>query len=220
MNEQPESTQAPEVDVAPSASASETTISLSQVQSMIDSAAKKAHDAAFAEARRTFEGKKPKPSPQDSTAPNVNEMLSLRDVFDDGIDSVKFPNKRAKGKMRDDFLATKPESAADWIADYAEMMGWADNKQPQPQPNQNQNQRPANATPASDAGSPSSTSMGERPLNVLTWSEEDKVAYYRQHAKVPGNPNSIQNRETHRAIKRMTEAALADMRVQLGPRKG
>lgn len=175
MADEPETTPTPTGDPAPAAppappqppAAPPTPVfTEADVQRIAAEAAKKAHDAAYAEARRTFQGKdkpgKDKPTPRQETSqpdptpqpePSGIDHRKLR-VFDRATARLNLSD-RAISRMESAFEADNPDDVASWVTDYVADMGLKpvstaapvetpSQSHPPSTPNQQQNQAPAN----------------------------------------------------------------------------
>lgn len=211
-----------------------------EIQAYIEAATKKAHDAAFAEARRVFEGKKGRePQPKRTERgepegpPDATEVLALRDAFDDATSEMPL-TKGQRQILRGAFMSARPQDADAFVGDFATRAGWttttppADPAKPSGAPAGIPS--PASASPAaprplSDQGSPAGA-PAERQANVLKWTQTDIERHYqskggqvRRGVEGDLDVNDARNGKIHRELRQMARNALANVRVQLGPRR-
>src|SRR5690242_14871020 len=151
------------------------------VQARIDAEAKKARDAAWADARRHYEGKakgktQPTPEPQPET---TADPFALRDALDDATAEMTL-TKGQRQLLRDAVMTKRPGDVDAFVKDYAAKAGWGATTVP----NNNQNTNtpaappaPSTARPSSDLGAPAGA-PAERSDNVLKWTPEDVERFY------------------------------------------
>ena len=111
-----------------------------EIQALIDAkaqeAAKRAHDAAYAEARRTFEGKPPRgqatqpartepatTETQRTPVEDLQALLSRQRSFDRVV--AKFDlSESALAIVEQDFATAKPDDVTGWLTQRATAFGW------------------------------------------------------------------------------------------------
>jgi hypothetical protein len=204
-------------------------------QAHIDAAIKKAQDAAFANARRTFEGKakngqQPKPETKsETTADDPSSLLTLRDSFDDATTEMKL-TKGQRQLLREAVMTKRPGDVEGFISDFATRAGWttepstttppADANHMSQQPKQ-----PAAARPLSENGSVAG-SPAERAADVTKWTTEDVERFYQSKNGIVRrgddgtlDVNDPRNSKIHRELRGMARARLANVRIRLGARR-
>jgi hypothetical protein len=177
-------------------------------QEDVDRIAAKARE----EGRQSALKRSTKDDKEPARSPDIVEQVRVLDA----LSSVKLPTSKARESLVREIAAQKPDDLVAFARSWAEGMGFAQvdaAATPAAKPT------PQNGRPQSDAGTPAVTTQGERSPNPLTWTSEDYDAYFRQHAKVPSNKYDVRNRDVYRAIRRMTEAQLANTEIYIGPPK-
>lgn len=116
-----------------------------EIQALIDKAAseaaQQAKNAAWAEARRTFEAKsktanggQPPQPPKPEPPPNGNgqdalALIALRDAFDDATSDLTLTGAQKKF-VRELVMKERPSDVADYVSNFVTMSGW--NSKPVP----------------------------------------------------------------------------------------
>jgi len=170
----------------PQAQGGAVTLSKAEIDELVSSAAKQAakaaHDAAFAEARRTFTGAKKSEKPKADEAPQ-SQALSATDerMFLRGLDRelAKLgvaPNSAQYARAERDLLADRPDDVSSWAKDYFD--GWGGAK---PQPAQTQTvaaaAKPVSEHPVSNRGAPPPAQTPIEELDLFTASDSDRAAF-------------------------------------------
>lgn len=199
-----------------------------EIQEMINAAVKKAQDSAFANARRVFEGKEAKGRPKadeqsTQTADDPLALIALRDSFDDAIADMNL-TKGQRQILREEIMSKRPSDVAGHVAQFVERAGWNGTEQKQ-MPIAEPPKQPAAARPLSDQGSIAAP-PAERHADVTKWSEGDIERFYqskngivRRGVNGELDVNDPRNSKIHRELRDMAKQRLANVRVQLGPRR-
>lgn len=198
-----------------------------EIQALIDAAVTTAKNAAFADARRTFEGKqKPKSEPKQEppNADDASSLLALRDGFDDATAELKL-TKGQRQLLREAVMTKRPSEVDGFVTDYVTRAGWITEPVKEPATVALAPKPPAAARPLSDLGSPAGT-PAERASDVTKWTSEDVERYYqskggtvRRGADGSLDFNLATNSKIHRELREMARQKLANVRVLLGPRR-
>ena len=195
-------------------------ITLEQVQSMVDDAARKARDSAFAEARRMFEGKSKAADPQKpqqqsnptATPPDQNRLR----MFDRAVAKYSLSDEQITD-LDILFANANPENVTDWVTSKAKAFAGV----PSPQtvnpatPTQSKPVPP----PTSVAPAPMSVVPSDAPDNILSWSEDQFSDYMSKHAPVPNDPTHPRNAAVRRTLAQKVHAALSNRRLVFEPRR-
>lgn len=209
-----------------------------ELRALIEAETTKAKNAAFAEARRLFEGKnkgEPKP-PRDTktetnNADDPSSLLALRDAFDDATSDLKL-SKGQRQILRENVMSKRPSDVDQFVSDFAERAGWAVSAgaaaaaQDTTVKNNNTpaDAKPPAGRPLSDHGSPAGT-PSESSSDVLKWTLEDVERFYQSKGGKTRRENGeldlsgAQNASIHRELRKMAQQRLASVRIQLGPRR-
>lgn len=201
----------------------------------LEVATKKAHDSAFAEARRVFEGKGQKKgeAKQDTRTDKVDTASSA------GPDSKKWAtfNRKAAAlglsdaaidRMAKSFETDNPDDPVAWVNDYAtdfnlgtkveekKAADKADDKSNQVSGSNGNGGGNGNGgfTPA-----PRSHVTQDRPEDVTKWGEDVVNRFIRENGAVPGNPYHPRNLPAFTKLRHMLEKELATTRVYTGPKR-
>lgn len=206
-----------------------------EVRALIEAESKKAKDAAFAEARRLFEGKnrnEPKPpngKNETNNADDPSSLLALRDAFDDATSELKL-TKGQRQILREGVMRERPGDVESFVSTFVERAGWTPAGPPPSggQEQQMKNQQgngtppPAGQRPISNNGSPAGT-PAERSDDILKWTEEDIERHYRSKGGIVrrGDDGTLDlsvaaNAKIHRELREMARQRLANTRVLLG----
>jgi hypothetical protein len=165
--------------LAPPAEAQSGHVITPEIEALIRDREAKARDAAFAEARRTFEGKsKPnqRPSQPATPAPTSNSddlaaLLRLRDELDDAVGELRLTTGQRQ-ILRDSVLTSRPEAVAEHVKTFVEKAGWVTN----PQPNPTQSAAPQRSgPPASNGGVPPISKVPVEEQDIASMSPEDRI---------------------------------------------
>jgi hypothetical protein len=208
-----------------------------ELQAVIQAEAKKAHDAAFAEARRMFEGKskghspQPKPDAKPADPVDARDLIAMRDSFDDATADLKL-TKGQRQILRDSFMGARPQDADGFVREFATRAGWV-TEQPTVPADPTKTPAltpaapaaPASSRPLSDQGSPAGA-PAERAADVLKWTQADVERHYqskggqvRRGVEGDLDVNDARNGKIHRELRQMARSRLANVRVLLGPRR-
>lgn len=177
-----------------------------EIQALIDAkaqeAAKRAHDAAYAEARRTFEGKpprgqatpsaRPEQSPPDNPrtpADDLQALLNRQRSFDRVVAKYDLPES-ALSILEADFATAKPDDPASWVTARAQAFGW--------KPLGAMSTNPANQ-PASGAPAPTHAPANGQPVTA------------------GGAPPAQQPVRTDKMIHQLSPADQKELAARLGP---
>jgi len=234
LDTQTESTDTPKAEPAtpPSAPATQG-LTAEQVQFMIAEAQAKAHDAAYAKARREFKAKaKEQPKTETETAePRSGDdpmaLLALRDAFDDAIGDITLTAKQ-KRFLRERVMRERPDDVDQFVADAVEVMGIGSKPSNPTQPASPQQTTPAHEPPKAAQPTPPPSAPtnpdreGDPAFRALTEESARDLwqSYVRRKGAVPGNPYDARNRAVWRELRRRFEEQAATTRVLLGARRG
>jgi hypothetical protein len=191
-----------------------------EIEAVIQEREKKARDSAYAEARRTFESKKPTKkgtSTPEGETPSEPDPMKLYLAFDDATAELKLTAGQRQ-LLRDSVLANKPDDVAGFVKGFATKAGWSTEGTTTMAVKTTPAGDPApSGRPASDAGTPAGT-PNERPSDVLKWTKEDVERFYRSKGKAP-DIYDARNAEVHKEIRQLARNALHNVRINLGPRR-
>jgi hypothetical protein len=190
-----------------------------EIQALIDAAAAQARNAAYAEARRTFEGKQPKPkgsSTPPSEPTNETDPMRLYLAFDDATTELKLTGGQRQ-LLRDTVLSSKPDDVAGFVKSFATKAGWSTESNPTVPAKPTTPGAAPSGRPESDAGTPAGA-PSERPSDVLKWTKEDIERHYASKGKA-ADMHDARNAEVHKELRQMARQALHNVRIHLGPRR-
>jgi len=229
-NQNPDTPATPSAEPAPQPAApAASALTLESVQAMIAEATQKAHDSAYAKARREFEGKQPKPKVDAKPDPKPADVdaltiIALRDAFDDATGDLPLSAKQKKF-LRDRVMKERPDDVAGFVADAVEMLGVTQAQPATPTVPAEKPAQPAQAKPAQPSPPPPAP-VPDREGDPVFRALSDEAAqdmwqsYVRRKGAVPGNPYDPRNRAVWRELRNRFEAAAATTRIQLGARRG
>jgi hypothetical protein len=225
--ETPDTNATPQAEPAAQPAAGATTLTLEQVQTMIAEATQKAHDSAYAKARRDYEGKQPKPpktETKNETKPTEADplaILALRDSFDEAIDGLTI-NAAQKKFLRDRVLKERPDDVKDFIANAVEVMGLKQPQNTNPAASAKESTLQKPVIPATPAPGAVPDREGEPAFRALTEEAARDMwqAYVRRKGANPGNPYDPKNRGVWRELRRRFEAEASISSIRLGARRG
>lgn len=205
-------------------------LTLEQVQSMIAEATQKAHDSAYAKARREYQAKQtqqPRTETRTETKPATSEpdALTLVLAFDDALGDSSLTSAQ-KRFLRDRVLKEKPDNVSDFVASAVEALGLK--SQPPTNPTQNAATQAAPQQPKipPPPTPPAPAAVADREFDpAFRALSEDAArdmwqAYVRRKGAVPGNPYDARNRGVWREMRRQFEALASTASIQLGARRG
>lgn len=171
----PESQAAPAPQPSAPAGTAPTTPAFTQAQvdAMLADAKKQAHDAAYAQARRTFEQRgngtstpAPQPTPQPTAnvaAPGMTAQDFLRiSAFTAAASEHGIP-ARGVEMLLERVMAEKPADVRAWTANEATSFGWSKTATPSTPPAASGSPAPAPAAPSASSTPATSTPSGSPP---------------------------------------------------------
>lgn len=175
----------------------------------------KAHDAAYAKARREFEAKSKEPKSKAaevvSAPPTVTDDRAFEDNLSDALADVKL-SREQKQLVRKLARMEKPGDVDSFVTGLARTFG------PAPaaaagNPNPNPQGRPPQAAPAAAAPAPATSVPGDGPESIRKMSEESWQARIAKNGANPANPYHWSNRAAHAEIARQLEGELSKFRI-------
>lgn len=176
----------PPLPVAPAPQPAAATFTQSDLDRVRAEAARQAHDAAWAEARKRFSSK-PAPSaadaPQPRTEPNAPPppasdplaILKLRDDFDDATADLQLPAAQKKF-LREQVMSTRPSDVAAYVAQFVNVWGTKPAATAATTPSTPMPATPAPA-PAMPGAAPPATPVitGDTPLLTILRSDPSQI---------------------------------------------
>lgn len=193
--------------------------SASYSREQYESAIKAARDAAFAEARRTFEGKAPKKRERTEEAQTVDpaDIVSRHMDLMDTLSELNLSSSQRR-RIVDAFKRENPSEPGQWARDFVADLGLGQASKPAaaPETPKATNNPPAPHVPSAAPGSAVPT---DRPEDVLSWDEDMVHAYIRRKGARPTDPYHRDNLPVLKELGQMMNRAMADRRVLVGPPK-
>jgi hypothetical protein len=199
-------------------------ITMEQIQSMVEEAAKKARDSAFAEARRMFQGKSKDEAPpkqKDSNQPastQPDQNRARERAFDRAVAKLELTDSQFSD-LEVLFANASTDNVAEWVATKAQSLGLTGQKSataataaatPNPaQAHAAQTAPQPRTPPQSDQGAPQAIPVWERPSDPFQWTEED----YNRLVALKGR------REAQKITRRKAEEYASGIRLQLTGRR-
>ena len=212
-------------DTAAVAEQPASTASTPDIQALLEAERQKAHDAAYAKARREFEAKAKgnppkKQNPSEQPAPQsqgldesvIEAMMSRQSAFDRAAVRSGLSDDQI-GVLQTLFKVERPENVSEWVTAKARIFGVASNTpkpNQQPAPNAASSQMPVNQVPSV---APSTHVPSESADEVSRWSEAQWLAYIKAKGGDVGNPYHWKNTRIHREIAKRFEQEAATKRI-------
>jgi len=195
------------------------------IQALLEAERQKAHDAAYAKARREFEAKakaappkkqsqseQPAPQSQGLDENVVKDMMRRQSAFDRAVGKSGLSDDQV-GVLETLFQVERPENVGEWVASKARVFGVASNPKPnnqQPTANAASSQTPTAQVPSV---APSTHVPSESADEVSRWSEAQWLAYIKAKGGDVGNPYHWRNTRIHREIAKKFEQEAATKRI-------
>lgn len=167
-----------------------------EIQAIIDQraaeAAQQAKNAAWAEARRTFEAKQkqsgggngnpstPSNGSPATPAPDPFAILKLRDDFDDATSELTLSGDQ-KRFLRNLVMEKRPEDVAEYVTSFVKAWGTGKAATPAtPAPENPAPKTPTQGPPVTGSGAPASPNVVTDDTPILRMSESDRIALRRR----------------------------------------
>lgn len=189
---------------APDAAADTPASSESFTRSQLEAEIQRAKDAAWAEARRTFQRQSGKPdkgntTPDKSVTPGNDRAIKRRDALDDALGGLSVTPEQRRA-LRDLIDKVDPDEPDAWAKSTVGTFLKAG------EPSQPDKQAPAPMSRnTGDAGAPQGIPVWERPSNPFEWTVDDLQRLEAQKGR----------REAQKIIRRKAEEFARNMTIRL-----
>lgn len=229
----------PDEPQTPAPSAAQPLTITPEIQALVEAAARKAHDAAFAEARRVFQaqsGKKGNAASAAAPEPTATPDFQWHNDLNDAMAELTLTRSQRR-ILRDAAVNSRPGDLDAFVGQFCRDAGWAKDAAasataaaasaataaappsaaapaPSGAPAQTATHQPAATAPPPSVPAPATTAPQHAGTNPLQWDDDTWRAYVRSKGADPSDPYSPRNAQAWKEIAKMVTEQWASKRVR------